>query len=47
MGELTLVIQDNNYYIIDGQHRYESMKRIYNKCPYYKISINVIKPDTD
>jgi 5-methylcytosine-specific restriction endonuclease McrA len=47
MGELTLVIQDNNYYIIDGQHRYEAMKRIYNKCPYYKISINIIKPDTN
>ena len=47
MGELTLVIQDNNYYIIDGQHRYEAMKRIYNKCPFYKISINLIKPDSN
>ena len=45
IGELTLVIQDNNYYIIDGQHRYEAMKRIYTKCPFYKISINLIKPD--
>jgi len=47
MGELTLVIQDNNYYIIDGQHRYEAIKRIYNKCPFYKISINLIKPDSN
>ena len=47
MGELSLVIQDNNYYIIDGQHRYEAMKRIYNKCPFYKISINLIKLDSN
>jgi 5-methylcytosine-specific restriction endonuclease McrA len=47
MGELTLIIQDNDYYIIDGQHRYESMKKIYNKCPFYKISINLIKADSN
>jgi len=45
IGELTLITQDGIYYIIDGQHRYEAMKKIYNKCPFYKISINLIKPD--
>jgi 5-methylcytosine-specific restriction endonuclease McrA len=45
MGELTLVIQDNKYYIIDGQHRFEAMKKIYNKCPFYNISLNIIKTD--
>ena len=47
MGELTLFFQDNNYYIIDGQHRYEAMKRIYNKCPFYNICINVIKSNSN
>jgi 5-methylcytosine-specific restriction endonuclease McrA len=47
VGELTIAIQDNNYYIVDGQHRYEAMKRIYTKCPYYKVCINVIKPDSN
>uniref|UniRef100_A0A6C0I566 HNH domain-containing protein n=1 Tax=viral metagenome TaxID=1070528 RepID=A0A6C0I566_9ZZZZ len=46
LGELTIIIQDNKYYIIDGQHRYEAMKKIYNKCPFYLVSINIIKPDS-
>jgi hypothetical protein len=45
IGEITLAFQDSKYYIIDGQHRYESFKIIYNKCPFYKVCINVIKPN--
>jgi hypothetical protein len=45
MGEIILAIQDNKYYIIDGQHRYESMKKIYNKCPFYNVTVNVIRTD--
>jgi len=46
MGELSLILQDKKLFIIDGQHRYNAILKIYTKMPLYKICVNVIIPNS-
>jgi len=47
IGELTLAKIDEQFIIIDGFHRYMSMKQIYLQHPSYIISLNIITPSSN
>jgi len=42
LGDLTVVRLDNKLFVVDGQHRFAAIKKIYLHKPDYKICLNVI-----
>jgi hypothetical protein len=42
LGDLTLVKLDNKLFVVDGQHRFAAIKKIYLHKPDYKICLNII-----
>lgn len=46
IGDITIALFDNTFFIIDGYHRFMSMKKVYLYNPEYIIGVNIITPNS-
>ena len=44
IGDLILAVQGRKHFILDGQHRYEAIRRLYVLQPQYTVCVNTFTP---
>lgn len=42
LGDLVTTRSGESLVLIDGQHRYAALRKLYTRCPQYRVSVNIL-----